>query len=177
MYTPTKFELSQRYGQILCVCVLHHHLLCRSAPLFPFAAMLFFLLYIVDKYMLLNTSKRPPMYDYKLNDLFLTCAVRLLVAPRRRHVLGHHNLRISLPRLTPSRENTAWLPVAVVAAGEHHDYHHGLHGKARSVRRDAPPRAGNALLPFAFFVVLMAALFVAKFFNTGIFSLVCTHCA
>jgi hypothetical protein len=94
LYQPSKFELSQRYGQIMCVMFYTIIFFAAAPPLFPFAAFLFFLMYIVDKALLLKFSKRPPMYDYKLNELFLAyapyaCWFHLAIAT---WAFGHHQI-------------------------------------------------------------------------------------
>ena len=91
-WTIPGLELSQRYGQIMCVMFYTMIFFAAAPPLFPFAAFLFWLMYSVDKALLLKFSRSPPMYDYKLNDMFLNyapfaCWFHLAIAT---WAFGHH---------------------------------------------------------------------------------------
>lgn len=74
LYSPAVFSLAKRYGQMLCGLFYTIIFLCAAPPLAPAAAILFSAMYITDKWLLLKFSKRPPMYDHKLNAFFLQTA-------------------------------------------------------------------------------------------------------
>ena len=74
MYVPSEFSLAKRYGQMLCALFYTIIFLSAAPPLIPGACILFMALYVTDKMILLKFSKRPPMYDHKLNAQFLKFA-------------------------------------------------------------------------------------------------------
>lgn len=177
LHMPPKFELSQRYGQILCVMFYTMIFFAAAPPLFPLAAVLFFLMYAVDKTLLLKYSRRPPMYDYKLNDLFLSyapyaCWFHLAVAT---WAFGHHQIPsyiIDPADAVPGNNQGASFIASVAsqaaqATGNATDTTTDYSGKPDQFDVMNRLVRANALLPFVFFVALTVSLFLSKILGSA----------
>lgn len=169
LYKPTKFELSQRYGQIICALFYTVIFFAAAPPLFPFAALLFFLMYVVDKFLLLKCSKRPPMYDHKLNDMFLTyapfaCWIHLAVAT---WAYGHHSIPSYIidPADHVPATNVAFIERQISGATNTTDTITDYSGKPDQFDFMARLVRANALLPFTCFILLTVSLFLEEFIS------------
>jgi DNA-directed RNA polymerase II subunit RPB7 len=111
MYQPADFSLAKRYGQALCALYYTIILSSCAPPLLVAAFFLFIIIFYVDKMILLKFSKRPPMYDHKLNEMFLNMApyaawFHLAIAT---WAFGYYEIPSYTIGLPPSRA-PAWTP-------------------------------------------------------------------
>jgi len=164
IYTPAEFSLAKRYGQMLCGLFYSIIFLCAAPPLAPAAAVLFFAMYATDKWLLLKFSKRPPMYDHKLNAFFLKTApyaawAHLAIAC---WAFGYYEIPsyivdpgglagsvgVDASAVTAAAGGSASADADLTGAPDQFDF------MARLVR-------ANALVPFVMFIILTVALFFA----------------
>jgi DNA-directed RNA polymerase II subunit RPB7 len=177
IYAPAEFSLARRYGQMLCGLFYTIVFLCAAPPLAPLAAILFGAMYITDKWLLLKFSKRPPMYDHKLNTFFLKTApyagwVHLAIAS---WAFGYHEIPSYIVDPGGIAEKIGFSSVSDAADAasdsQSDDNLNGAPGQfdilARLVR-------ANALVPFLMFVIVTVALFftgliesIASFFGNA----------
>ena len=162
IYTPAEFSLAKRYGQMLCGLFYSIVFLCAAPPLAPAAAVLFSAMYLTDKWLLLKFSKRPPMYDHKLNAFFLKTApyaawTHLALAC---WAFGYYEIPsyvVDPGGLAGKVGVDASAVTAVAGDGGDADLS-GAPGQfdimARLVR-------ANALVPFCMFIIVTVALFFA----------------
>lgn len=166
IYVPAEFSLAKRYGQMLCGLFYSIIFLCAAPPLAPAAAVLFSAMYITDKWLLLKFSKRPPMYDHKLNAFFLQTApyaawIHLAIATWAfgyyeipSYIVDPGGLAGSVGVNSKSVTSaTATSDTDLTGAPDQFDF------MARVVRL-------NALVPFLMFVVVTVALFFARIVDT-----------
>ena len=163
LYTPAEFSLAKRYGQMLCGLFYSIIFLCAAPPLAPAAAVLFSTMYLTDKWLLLKFSKRPPMYDHKVNTFFLKIApyaawVHLALAC---WTFGYYEIP-SYVVDTDGLASRVGVDAGVVNAVTGDSSDADLSGspgqfdfKARLVR-------ANALVPFCTFIIVTVALFFAR---------------
>ena len=157
LYKPPKFELAQRYGQIMCALFYTITFFAAAPILFMFAGVLFALMYAVDKFLLLKCSRKPPMYDHRLNALFLSyapyaCWIHLGFAT---WVFGHHTIPSYI--IDPSDGVNANDISITNGANATDDT-----GEPDQFNVMSRLKRVNALLPFAFFLVLTISLFLKQ---------------
>ena len=162
IYTPAEFSLAKRYGQMLCGLFYSIIFLCAAPPLAPAAAVLFFAMYITDKWLLLKFSKRPPMYDHKLNTFFLKTApyaawTHLALAC---WAFGYYEIPsyvVDPGGLAGKVGVDATAVTSVTGDGGDVD----LSGKPAQFDFMARLVRANALVPFCMFLIVTVALFFA----------------
>jgi len=170
LYKPLKFILAERYGQVLCALFYTIVFSFAAPPLFPIAAVLFTLMYLVDKTLLLQCSRKPPAYDQKLNSMFLAyapyaCWIHFAAAT---WAFGHHTIPSYIvdpgDAVPASKSGYYQDAVADAAARSNSTGAGGLYTGApdqfdflsRLVRV-------NAVIPFSLFLLLTVSLFLWEF--------------
>jgi DNA-directed RNA polymerase II subunit RPB7 len=162
IYTPAEFSLAKRYGQMLCGLFYSIIFLCAAPPLAPAAAVLFFAMYLTDKWLLLKFSKRPPMYDHKLNAFFLKTApyaawTHLALAC---WAFGYYEIPSFIVDPGGLAGKVGVDASAVTSAtGDGGDV--DLSGKPAQFDFMARLVRANALVPFVMFLIVTVALFFA----------------
>ena len=175
MYVPSEFSLAKRYGQMLCALFYTIIFLSAAPPLIPGACILFMALYVTDKMILLKFSKRPPMYDHKLNAQFLKFApyaawVHCALAT---WAFGYYEIPSYIvdPGDIVGKVGVDSDNLALLNENEVNDA--DLSGKPDQFEFMARLVRANALLPFAMFLVITVSLFFAKFFG-ALFKILCS---
>ena len=164
MYLPAEFSLSKRYGQMLCATFYTIIFLAAAPPMIPAASLLFFTLYITDKWILLKFSKRPPMYDGKLNGLFLYFApyaawVHLALAS---WAFGYYEIPSYIVDPGSVAGDVGVDAGAAASLTEDQLDSTDLSNKPAQFDIIARLVRANALIPFLMFIVVTVALFFTK---------------
>ena len=167
MYQPADFSLAKRYGQALCALYYTIILSSCAPPLLVAAFFLFIIIFYVDKMILLKFSKRPPMYDHKLNEMFLNMApyaawFHLAIAT---WAFGYYEIpsyTIGLPSIAGTGMDAGAMNQDANADDSNVDYT----GAPAQFDFMARIKRLNALVPFLFFVVVTVSLFLANLVNT-----------
>ena len=164
MYQPADFSLAKRYGQALCALYYTIVLSACAPPLLVAAFFLFIIIFYVDKMILLKFSKRPPMYDHKLNEMFLNMApfaawFHLAIAT---WAFGYYEIpsyTIGLPSIAGTGIDANAVSSQSANADDSNVDYTGAPAQFDFMAR---LKRLNALVPFLFFVVLTVSLFLAK---------------
>ena len=177
MYVPSEFSLAKRYGQMLCALFYTIIFLSAAPPLIPGACLLFMTLYLTDKMILLKFSKRPPMYDHKLNEQFLKFApyaawVHCALAT---WAFGYYEIPSYIVDPGDVVGKVGVDSNNLAALNENDLNNADLSGKPDQFDFMARLVRANALLPFAMFLIVTVSLFFAKFFGT-LFGILCSAC-
>jgi len=166
LYKRMPFTLSERYGQMLSVVFYTIVFSAGAPPLVIFAAVYMLLQYVCDKWTLARYSRKPPMYDEKLSQIFLKAApyaawAHLAVAT---WMMGHSGIPSYLVE-------TDYTSVAELREERDSEPDGQFDVNARLTRV-------NAIVPFVFFVILTVALVIEANLEVLItlFSSVCGRC-